>query len=58
MNHDTYLAMAFSAFNSSLEPNLLSAWGIEICVLEIAGHDINVIQGCNMESNSNTVTVM
>jgi hypothetical protein len=50
--------MVFAAFETSLKPNLLSAcWGVEIIhILEIAGHDIKVIQGCNEENKSDTVT--
>jgi hypothetical protein len=52
----TCLAVVFAApFDSSLEPNLFAAWGIEVPVLEIAGHNIDVVQGCNEESKSDTV---
>jgi hypothetical protein len=56
MNHDTYLGVIFSTFNSTLKPNIFTAWGVEVCIFEIAGHYNEVIEGCNKEGKSDAIT--
>ena len=41
---------------ASLEPDLLPTGSIQVCFGDVASHDVQIVQPCNKESKSHTVS--